>query len=251
VSLALLLMAAVLTGITAVLYPTTQELPTPVYAQLVVTSLRQVELIQYSVYQVSPAIAKMDIMVQLPVNAAVPPAGTPAADLVVFPPIGISFTTCPPNACESEKNSISSWKGSLTFQAILGPNGPAPTAFADFYVHARSYGETYNSVTAAAAVPEVTYSGPGSPIFETQYEIPHASSYDWSSFPVQFANATFATWTQPMTGGQLAGRDAVGIDYANQSRDGYYTFLAGAILGLAGGAVLSAFQEALDADDKK
>jgi hypothetical protein len=116
---------------------------------------------------------------------------------------------------------------------------------------AHSYGETYKGVNAAAAVPEVTYSGPGTPVFETQYQIPRASSYDWSSFPVQFANSTFATWTQPISGGQLAGRDAVGLDYANQSRDGYYTFLAGAILGLAGGAVLSAFQEALDANERK
>lgn len=250
-SLVLLLLAAVLTGITAALYPTTQESPTPVYAQLGIVSLRQVGIIQYSVYQVSPATAKIDIEVQLPVNAAAPPAGTPVADLVVFPPAGISFTTCPPKACKSEQDSISSWKVSLTFHTFSGPNGPAPTAFADFYVHARNYGATYNSVTAAAAVPAVIYSGPGTPVFQTQYEIPHASSYDWSSFPVQFANGTFATWTQPMTGGQLAGRDAVGIDYANQSRDGYYTFLAGAILGLAGGAVLAAFQAALDANDKK
>jgi hypothetical protein len=241
-------MAAVLAVITAALYPTTQESPTPVYAQLVVASLRPVELIQYSVYQVSPAIAKMDILVQLPSGAAVPPAGTPVADLIISPPIGISFTTCPPHVCESENNSISSWKTSLTF--FQSTSGLA-TAFADFYVRARSYGETYNGVNAAAAVPEVTYSGSGTPVFQTQYQIPHASSYDWSSFPVQFANATFATWTQPMTGGQLAGRDAVGLDYANQSRDGYYTFLAGAILGLAGGAVLSAFQEALHANDRK
>jgi hypothetical protein len=67
---------------------------------------------------------------------------------------------------------------------------------------------------------------------------------------VQFANATFATWTQQVTGGLLAGRDAVGTDYANQSRDNFHTFLAGVILGLVGGALLSAVQEALHANDK-
>ncbi len=250
-SLVLLLLAAVLTGITAALYPTTRESPTPVYAQLEIVSLRQVFLIQYSVYQVSPTIAKMDVEVKLPASAAAPPAGTPVAELVVFPPIGVSFTTCPAKACESVRDSISSWKVSLTFHTISDPTGLFPTAFADFYVHARSYGDTYNSVTAAAAVPAVIYSGPGTPLFQTQYEIPQASSYDWSSFPVEFANGTFATWSQPVAGGQLAGRDAVGIDYANQSREGYYTFLAGAILGLAGGAVLTALQEALDTDNKK
>jgi len=50
---------------------------------------------------------------------------------------------------------------------------------------------------------------------------------------------------------QLVGRDAIGVNYANQSRDGYYTFLAGVILSLAGGAVISALQEALHANDKK
>jgi hypothetical protein len=37
---------------------------------------------------------------------------------------------------------------------------------------------------------------------------------------------------------------------ANQGKDNYHTFLAGVILGLAGGAVLAALQETLDANKK-
>lgn len=250
VSIILVLIALGLLVVTLDLYPSTQELPTPVYASLTVASLRPIGLIQYSVYQVSPATAKIDVMVELPAGAAVPPANVPVARFVVFPPIGISFTTCPHPACESESHSISSWNVPLVFRGISGPNGVTGTAFADFLVRGHSFGETYNRVNAAAAIPEVTYSGSGTPTFETQYQMPDASSYDWSGFPVQFANATFATWTQQVSGGLLAGRDAVGTDYVNQSRDSFDTFLAGVILGLVGGALLSAIQEAFHANDK-
>lgn len=221
------------------------------FATLAVASLRPIGLIQYSVYQVSSGTAEMEVMVELPPGAAVPPPNATVARLVVFPPIGTTFTTCRPPACKSEApDSISSWNVPLVFKGISGPNGVTGTAFADFYVHAHSFGEIYNDVTALTAVPEVIYNGSGSPTFETQYQIPHASSYDWSAFPVQFANSTFATWTEQVTGGQLAGRDAEGIDYANQSKDSYDTFLAGVILGLVGGALIAAIQEAFHPNDK-
>jgi hypothetical protein len=79
--------------------------------------------------------------------------------------------------------------------------------------------------------------------------LPAANTFDWSTFPPAIATAKYATWEQAITGDQLAGRIAVGVDHANDSRNTYLTFLAGALIGLAGGALLSAVQEALHAND--
>ena len=82
-------------------------------------------------------------------------------------------------------------------------------------------------------------------------------SYDWSSFPTSAINNSDAAWTiattSSVSGRQAVastpGRVAVGINHARQASDNDKTFVAGALLGLAGGAILSAVQEALHARD--
>ena len=182
------------------------------------------------------------IKVGLPGDARNPAVGTEIAKATVFPPLGISFRTCP-SPCEfvpSEK--LSSWSKPL----ILEKNGYAVISY---FVKANHFGVTYNGVTASAAMPEVYYKGPGTPNLLTQYGIPSASSYDWSSFPPLYANGIFASWEEPVTGGRIPGRAAVGINHAEQTTDDNKTFVAGALIGLAGGALLSAVQEALHAND--
>lgn len=234
--------------ITAWLYPsTTTQLPVPTAAELAVEARQPIQIIQYEVKQVSSDTAEMEITVELPVNAKLPAAGTTSAELVVSPPIGVSFTSCPASTCISEPNGVSSEKVLLAFKPLTDANGTTGFAFADFFVRARSFGDTYNDVNASVVAPIVIYDGSGTPTLLTQYNIPNANSYDWSTFPVETANATFATWNEPVTGGQLQARVADGIDYANQSKDSYHTFLAGVILGAAIGAAIAAIQGALDA----
>ena len=123
----------------------------------------------------------------------------------------------------------------MAFKVLSNAIGKTGIAFADFFVRAQSLGGTYNDVNASVVAPEVIYQGSGTPTLLTQYNIPDASSYDWSVFPVEFANATFATWNEPVTGGQIPARVADGVDYTNQSKDNYRVFLAGVILGAAVG----------------
>jgi hypothetical protein len=237
---------------TIILYPSTAELPTPPPATLGVVSNRPLGLIQYAVTQVSSDTAEMEVLVELQTGASVPPAGTPVANLVAFPPIGTSFTSCPAPACEFQaQDDASSWKVSLVFKPVSGPNGVVGTAFADFYVHAHGFGDTYNGVNASVSIPKVIYTGPGTPLFQAQYKIPDAVDYDWPLIPAQFANTTFATWSESVTGGMLNPEVASGIDYTNQSRNTLYTFLAGVTLGVAGGALVSTIQEAIPDGDKK
>lgn len=233
------------------LYPSTTQLPVPLSSTLAIEASQPVGTITYEVDQVSSAIAEMKVTVQLPVNAPIPPAGTTTVELVVAPPIGVSFTTCPAPACISEPKGISSEKVLLAFTALHNANGITGIAYADFFVRAHSFGGTYNDVNASVVAPEVIYHGSGTPTLLTQYNVPDALSYDWSVFPLAFASATFATWSEPVINGQIPARVADGVDYANQSKDNYHTFLAGVILGLAGGALLAALQETLSVNDPK
>ena len=236
--------------VTAGLYPSTAQLPVPLASTLALQATRPVASITYEVDQISSSVAEMKITILLPVGAPIPPANTPAVGLVVSPPIGTSFTTCPAQACKSEPNGVSSWKVLLAFRPFTSPNGTSGIAFADFFVRAHSFGGTYNDVNASVVAPAVIYHGSGTPTLLTQYNIPDAAKYDWSVFPLEFAGPTFATWSEPVTSGQIAARVADGTDFANQGKDNYHTFLAGVILGLAGGALLTALQETLDANKK-
>jgi len=86
--------------------------------------------------------------------------------------------------------------------------------------------------------------------FEVQYNILGAISYDWSSFPVLNDNSAGATWQEPLaTDGETPGRVATGVDTSTQHTDGILTFIAGAFVGIAGGALLAAVTVALDPKD--
>jgi hypothetical protein len=244
--------AAVVFAIIALeLYPSTAQLPTPPYATLGVTSdAGPVQVIRYLVRQVSPTRAEMLVTVTMPVGTKIPEPG--AVDVLAAPPIGTRFTTCPaPNCKFVSSEDFTSWAKPLIFSMKRNPAGQlVATAETGFLVDASGFGVTHNSSTASAAIPQILYEGGGgTPTLLAQYNIPGASSYDWSSFPTEFANNRFATWSELVTSGDVGGRAAVGINHANQSSQSDDTFIAGALIGLAGGALLSGFQEAMHARD--
>jgi hypothetical protein len=126
-----------------------------------------------------------------------------------------------------------------------------------FTVNVADLGMSSNGITASAAIPKIIYFGPGTPDLNVRYPIPSASSYDWSSFPTTKVTSSYAQWetaTAKTPAGVQAeastpGQVAFGINHARQATDSDKTFVAGALLGLAGGAILSAVQEALHARD--
>jgi len=240
------------------LYPSEGQLPTPPYATLSLKATFPAQDILYGVRQVSPSTTEITAGVELPAGSALPSAKTATAHLLVSLPVGISFRSCPNAPAEEptysasycvQYDGIQTWIQPLKFKMERNPFSSFGIAAAHFYIRARSFGETFNKVNASAAIPAVNYQAPGTPVLETQYELPSASSYDWSAFPAQFANDAYAQWNEPLTSAGISGRAAVGINHANQASDDNDTFLAGALIGLAGGALLSAVQEALHASD--
>lgn len=230
-----------------ILYPSATGVRTPLYSRLGISTKFPIALLGLSVVQISPGVAEMKITVKLPANVAAPPAGAPPAGLVVAPALGTVFRNCPPPFCRTLPGVPpgSVWGVPLAFRSV----GPTGEATADFYVKARSFGVASNGVNASAAIPEVLYQGPGKPIFVVGYHIPSAASYDWSSFPTAGVSNNVATWQEDLVGPDTPGRAAIGINPAGQASHDRLTFFAGALLGIAGGAIVAAVQEALHGRD--
>jgi hypothetical protein len=227
------------------LYPRTTELPSPAYPRLGVSATFPIAFIDYTVVQVTPTVAEIKMQATLPTGTPSPPARAPAALLAVSPPFGVGFRSCRPPACQVRRNRIteaSFWIKRLTFRPAAGSAGEAA---ADFFVNARSFGVTSNGTNASAAIPEVVYDGPGTPMLLVLYRLQSASSYDWSASPVAAVTSSAAQWQQNLMKGDTPGRAAVGIDHAAQTGDDIEIFVAGALLGIAGGAIVAAVQEAM------
>jgi hypothetical protein len=120
-------------------------------------------------------------------------------------------------------------------------------ARAYFQIQTRNFNTTVNSngVTASAAIPEVTYQGGGNPTILTIYDFPSADKYDWSSFPPVVTYPDEAQWQEVQAIEVTPSRIAVGINHDGKSYDDFKLFIAGALVGIGGGALVAAFQEAL------
>ena len=218
------------------LYPKTTQRPSPSFPILNINTSSPLRYITYDAVQTSQGTARMSIELTLAGNL---PHGGAFAGLSMSLPRGTTFV-CSSSTCKEDSQSVG-----LTFKR----DGEASKANAKLFVKASSFGVEYNDVTASAAIPEIVYDGPGTPVLIVSYQIPSASSYDWSSYPPSPVDKSGAVWTEALIHGDTVGRVAVGINHDAQAKDDTRTFIAGALLGLAGGALLSAVQEALHAGD--
>ena len=240
-----------LLGVGIELFPSRSESPTPSYVDLSISSKVSISTITYDVSQVSPSVDRIKMRFYYAGNKSrLPASSTVVVDAVI--PAGFHFRTCPQPYCSFTSGpNVYTQVQSAAFKkhSFLPGFGMQMQAIAYFFIKAHDFGETYNGVNASVALPQIQYTGPGSPTVAIQYHLPSASSYDWSSFQTYYVNGSYAVWSEQLTKGLVAGRAAVGINFTNQKRDNQYTFLAGALVGLAGGALLSAVQEALHAND--
>ena len=235
------------------IYPSRTQLPVPTYTTLHLISNTDINTVTYQVRPFSSSIALVKISVLLPSGSSGPHAGPPQASLYVFPPAGSSLI-CLPSSCFPQEGGNNYYYHRLTFVRAMGP-GDLPNvrkvginAFAAFAVRAHDFGVTADGATASAAIPKLHYTGPGTPSLITQYKIRSANLYDWSSLPPAYVNGSEAQWLEQMSGsGVLTDVDAVGANHAVQKQDSDLSFLAGVFLGVGGGALVGAAQEALHA----
>jgi hypothetical protein len=231
------------------LYSSPGELSAPSFTTIQLQSTFPISIITYDVRQISPSIAEVRIAVQLPPGVIHPPSKAPAPVVWLELPPGTGFKTCPKDTCfldPVDKEYWSSWTPDFAYENLSSDSG---YAWGTFFVKAHNFGYVFNNINASAALPRVDYNGPGSAALDTRYNVISADGYDWSAFQPQLINSTQIFWDEPVTGGATAGIVAVGINHANEAKDSNETFFAGALIGLAGGALLAAVQEALHAND--
>lgn len=232
------------------MYSSPGELSTPSFATIQLKSAFPIGSILYDVSQTSPSIAKITVFVDLPGNVLHTPTKAPAVDLWLEVPYGIGFETCP-KACRRDPNEQEyTWLQTLDFK-YEDSDANSGEALAIFSVEAHNFGYVFNDVNAAAAIPRVVLVGQGAatPILYTEYNVTSANSYDWSSLQPQLTNASEVRWDEPVTSGATPGTVAVGMDQANEAQDNFETFIAGAFIGVAAGALLAAAQEWLHRND--
>lgn len=213
-------------------FPQRDQLPTPPYVAVNVTS-RTVAIgsIRYEVDRLSGSSAEIRITVQALPGATV----QGSVSLVTFLPLNAEPVDC---ANCSGFDDANIWNPPMPFNAT-------GRAIATVRVIANDFGYTVNGLNASVAIPQLNYIGSGTPGASVLYDLPGARDYDWSSFPTAFADDASARWTHQLNAGLAPARTAIGINHANQDKDNRNTFLAGALIGLAGGALLAAIQEGL------
>jgi hypothetical protein len=236
---ALVLLGVALLAVALSLYPSPAQASAPAYSRLSVLTNQRITFITYSVVQVEPALAKIVVEVVRPSPTPSTSAPAPFANLIVSPPAGTSFLTCPAG-CETVPGPLPAftWEVPLDFNAF-------GDAFDHFFIKAKNLGVSDNGINAEAALPEVFYDGLGNPEFLVGYHVPSGASYDWSALPPALFTGSNVGWSAPLVQSDTPAKIAVGINQSRQSSDNHLAFIAGALIGVAGGAVLSGIQEGL------
>jgi hypothetical protein len=235
----LALLGIALLPVAFALYPSSTATSDPAYARLSVLTNQKITFIDFSVVQVKATLAKIEIEVVRALPTPTAGAPTPFANLIVSPPIGTRFPSCY-GGCTEIHGPVPAftWEVPLTF------NGHGQ-AFENFFVQAKSLGVNDNGVTALAVLPEVFYQGYGTPEILVFYHIPSVRSFDWSALSPAAYTPSAIGWSEPIAGYDTPSKVAVGINESRQSSDNHVAFIAGALIGVAGGALVSAIQETL------
>jgi hypothetical protein len=229
------------------LYPRSHDFPIPSYPSIAMRSAFAIGTIEYGVIPVRRSVSDVYVRIILGPGIRHPPAHAPAPLLTLFLPPGIRFQTCPAGPCSYYQGGKQYyWTQYLKFTSTVPYSGETSgAALLDLRVRSDDLGYAFNGVTAAAAIPQVNYTGQGSPQLDTEYlHLSSPNRYDWSAFPPEFSDSSSIAWDETIANGAAQGRVSVGVDHANQAKDSNNTFIAGALIGLAGGALLSAIQEA-------
>lgn len=253
-SVILAVICGVLVIVSVALYPRPDNISIPSYAIVRVISTFSISTIAYQVTPEGPAESEITITIRLPDGTPYPPVKAPAPYINLDLPPRFVFRSCPARNCSYYKyNEVYIWHQDLSFKPAPTSVGIGHTGQAEvnIFVKASDFGYASNGITAEAAIPQITYSGPGSPGSYAEYDhITSPDYYDWSASPPLYVDHTTISWGESLAGGEAPAKVNIGINHANQTNSDRNIFVAGALIGLAGGALLSAVQEAFHAKDR-
>ena len=236
------------------LFPHDRELPTSPPSRISVvqdktaaTARFPVTFIDYSVSRVRQRQSLLRVGVILAPTGRLTDANQAGDEVLVSVnlPQGVRIASCRPPACTSFEGAYT-WSKELVTEA----HG---AAYAELLVNDAQFGFTSAGPNGSVAIPAVNYSGPGRPSLQARYYIPSADRYEWASDPPLYTSPTAAEWSEYIEGGAkpqgalVLPRAAAGLDREKQESRDRATFLAGALIALAGAALIASLQEMLKA----
>jgi hypothetical protein len=225
------------------------EVPAPSYATVVLQSRLRLALITYQVSQ-QPHDTAIDISVK--VHAGALSRGGPAQTLQLIPPNDISFFKC--LDCAESAAQIGKVNQPVTLMFTSAGSGFEKADVS--YQAPAGFGDIANGLDASAAIPHVSYQcikclDPGNPQLKADYILQRADRYNWTP-AVEYRGGNEVWWAEPVVAdGETPGSVATGVDPNTQQWDNTLTFAAGALVGVAGGALLTMVTELLHAHDDR
>ena len=242
----------VLLGLVAyfVVYPSPETgIPAPSYSRISIDTSVPISSMGVSIDQVTDSVGRITVSLLLPPGVSIPPASA-KNDITVELPTGADFYNCeecvnvPPVDYIYGVTSFVMEK--LIFTKYSIPGFFSGSARVSLELTPSNVAMNFDGINAYAAIPEVTLTGQArGALLLAAFHIPSASSYDWSSSPPENVESSEVDWNEFLKTGDTAGRTTVGINHARMANDATLNFLAGALIGLAAAAILSAVQEAL------
>ncbi len=220
-------LGVVLGGLALWLYlitPGSDTYVTPVFTRLSVTSNVKINVVQYQVVRPDPPRYER---VLLDLSAASPAAAGSATARLSLPP-GKAFRNCP--ACATSS--------SITATFVKGK------ALYRWTVNGTRLAWVLNLDTADAVLPQLTYTGPGDPLFAISYSgIRDANTYDWNTMPASLIRKDEIGWSVPTTNGFAQAEVATGTDHGVDHILANNGLITAALVGACAGALLAAVQE--------
>jgi hypothetical protein len=231
-----------------VVYPSPETgIPVPTYSKINIETSVPIETVVVNIYP-----GRISVAVVLPDGAHIPPANT-KEDIRIELPNGANFYNC--SDCLDFQGpaafgvpSYATDKLTLSHR-YFGYSASLLGADVSFQATPTYFGMDFDGSNAYAAIPEITLKGPRLGGYHewlfANFFIPSASSYDWSSSPPSSVDSSSVHWMEELKTDDIAGQTTVGVNHSREANDATLSFLAGALIGLAGAAILSAIQEAL------
>ena len=234
-AISMALLGAVFGGLALWLFlitPTANQYVTPAFTRVSVSSNVKVEIVKYRIFRPEPPVQEQ---VSVELDAANPGARGGAVVQISLPH-GKTFRDC--RAC-----GISN---SETAKFVHGE------AEYHWIVNSTRLAWVINLDTADAVLPQLTYAGPGNPLFSIAYRgILNANSYDWNTMATSLIQKNQVAWTVPTTDGYAQAEVATGINHRVDHILATNGLIIAALVGAGAGALLGAIPAAYQVSSER
>jgi hypothetical protein len=215
-----------------VITPTANQYVTPAFTRVSVSSNVKVDIVKYRIFRPEPPVEEQ-VYVELDAASSTARGG---AVVQISLPHGKTFRDC--RACRTSNSRAAKFvHGKAKYHWIVNYTRLA---------------WVINLDTADAVLPQLTYTGPGNPLFNVSYHgILDANSYDWNTMATSLIQKDQVAWTVPTANGYAQAEVATGINHRVDHILATNGLIIAALVGAAAGALLGAIPAAYQVSSER